>query len=77
MLQEGRVTGLENMWIRRGLRAIVQIPQFCESGPKLRSEGTCSRSHSQWWNWDKNVGLLTYGEALFLSPKAELWEGEL
>lgn len=70
-------TGLENIWNRRGFRCIVQIPQFCGSGSKLRRQGTRSRSHSQWQNWDKNLGLLTQKEVLFPSPKGELWEDEL
>lgn len=77
MLQEGRIVGLENIWVRRGLSVIVQIPQFCGSGSKLRSEGTCPRSHNPWQNWDRNLGFPTYEELLFLSPKGELWEDEL
>lgn len=69
-------TGLENIWNRRGFRCIVQIPQFCGSGSKLRRQGTRSRSHGQWQNWDKNLGLLTQ-KVLFPSPKGELWEDEL
>ncbi|XP_027975905.1 alpha-1,3-mannosyl-glycoprotein 4-beta-N-acetylglucosaminyltransferase-like protein MGAT4E [Eumetopias jubatus] len=42
---------------------------------KLRREGTCPSSHSQWQNWDRNLGFLTYEELLFLSPKAWLTVG--
>lgn len=69
-------TGLESIWNRRGFRCIVQIPQFCGSGSKLRRQGTRSRSHSQWQNWDKNLGLLAQ-KVLSPSPKGELWEDEL